>query len=1147
MVRPFSSNSAATCRQVCSLVTWVRYGPMLMSKTRSLIVLFVCLLLVRSAAASTVKYLTDAQLIALSERVAHARVISQRTTWDGPERHRIYTVTTLAVIEDFTGQPGNTIEVWELGGRVGDDVMYVGGAVKFTVGTDVLVCLERGPRGLRNVAMNLSKFDVVVGVQGGVQLQRDLRDTNVVGGAAAAPRTLQSFRQLAATVTGRASIRYQAPQGAALRLEDSFTKLGGEPGIRWREADTATPVTYYRNTAAASPLVSGDSTAEIQASLAAWTNLASAAITLQFGGTTAQADPHGPWGALPGPVGVISYEDPSNEISGSTLAIGGGFGTAGNGGTINGTVFDRFTSAYVIFQNAANLDTSFKQSLNFSRVMTHEIGHTIGLGHTQQDGSIANATSNIMYATCCATDTPTPPAVGLDDTAGAAFFYPVGRTDGCTYALAPQTATASAGGGAASATLTTQTGCSWSTISNSSHITLNSAASGTGSTTIQYSVAANASTNPRLGSLTVTGQSLTVTQAGAAGPTMALDKSALYYGATLSGAAVTFQTSSQIVRMTQANAGTVTWTATPSQPWIQVSPASGTGSALLSISVVPTGLTLGSFNGTVTITLSGTTSTVGPISVGLTTIAHGTSLIPTGTVDTPLNNATGVFGAVPFTGWAVDDIEVTRVSLCRAGFGTEVAPVDPNCGGAAQIYVGDAVFIDGARPDVQGIFPGVPRNTRAGWGFMVLTNMLPAQGNGTYTFYNHAFDREGRTFLLGARTITISNATAVKPFGFIDTPAQGGVTSTSNYVNFGWALTQASKIIPPDGSTIFVIVDGASVGNADYGHFRPDIAGTFPGLQNSNGAVGFRILDTTAMANGLHTISWTVTDSGGQVEGIGSRFFTVSNGVGALTAAPGELALSPHAANDNGRAAADTATVAVTARDQTPILGRRGWDLNAPWRAFGIGSSGRAVIRGEEVDRFELWLGEHSGSQYRGYVRVGEALAPLPVGSLLNPTTGWFTWAPGVGFIGTYDLVFVRWAGDRAVARHDVRFILAPKGSGYTGVQAVIDTPRNDASVEQPFMLGGWAVDLDAGYGTGIETLHAWAYPLAGGPPVFLGAMERGPRPDVAAIHGDRFRNAGFGVIVQSLPSGSYDLAVFPWSNVIGGFTPPKTVRIVIP
>jgi hypothetical protein len=96
-------------------------------------------------------------------------------------------------------------------------------------------------------------------------------------------------------------------------------------------------------------------------------------------------------------------------------------------------------------------------------------------------------------------------------------------------------------------------------------------------------------------------------------------------------------------------------------------------------------------------------------------------------------------------------------------------------------------------------------------------------------------------------------------------------------LNFGWVLTQFPKFIPFDGSTMHVFIDGQPVGTVDYNHFRQDIASLFPGLENSDGAVGFRIIDTTTMANGTHTISWSATDSAGQVAGIGSRFFTVSN------------------------------------------------------------------------------------------------------------------------------------------------------------------------------------------------------------------------------------------------------------------------------
>jgi hypothetical protein len=221
--------------------------------------------------------------------------------------------------------------------------------------------------------------------------------------------------------------------------------------------------------------------------------------------------------------------------------------------------------------------------------------------------------------------------------------------------------------------------------------------------------------------------------------------------------------------------------------------------------------------------------------------------------------------------------------------------------------------------------------------------------------------------------------------------------------------------------------------------------------------------------------------------------------------------------------------------------------LDAPWRWFAVGAAGRAVIRGEEIDRFEFWLGAHAGQTYTGYLRVGDTLAPLPVGSRLDPATGWFTWAPGVGFVGTYDLVFLRSSGTHATARHAVRVIIAPKGSGHVGAQLEIDTPRTDEVVTQPFLFGGWAADLDATLGTGIDTVHVWAYPTTGGAPIFIGTPTLGgARRDVAAVHGEQFSDSAFNLHVQGLAPGMYDLAAFPWSNVTNAFAPPKSIRVTV-
>jgi hypothetical protein len=243
---------------------------------------------------------------------------------------------------------------------------------------------------------------------------------------------------------------------------------------------------------------------------------------------------------------------------------------------------------------------------------------------------------------------------------------------------------------------------------------------------------------------------------------------------------------------------------------------------------------------------------------------------PFGSFDTPANGATGVTGAIPVTGWAVDDQQVTSVKIYRNPLAGE--PTQPN----GKVYLGDSVFIPGARPDVDSLYPTYPFSYKAGWGLMILTNFLPSSGNGTFTLYAYANDADGQSTLLGSKTITCDNAHATLPFGTIDTPGQGE-TVTGTVVNFGWALTPNPASIPTDGSTIWVYIDNVPVGHPVYNNYRADIATLFPGYANSNGAIGYYVLDSTTLANGIHTIAWSVTDSQGRASGIGSRYFWVQN------------------------------------------------------------------------------------------------------------------------------------------------------------------------------------------------------------------------------------------------------------------------------
>ncbi|MDQ1353759.1 MAG: hypothetical protein QG657_4066, partial [Acidobacteriota bacterium] len=249
---------------------------------------------------------------------------------------------------------------------------------------------------------------------------------------------------------------------------------------------------------------------------------------------------------------------------------------------------------------------------------------------------------------------------------------------------------------------------------------------------------------------------------------------------------------------------------------------------------------------------------------------------PFGSFDTPLDGSTTA-GSIAVTGWALDDIGIDYVKIYREE-------------GNGLVYIGDATFIDGARPDVAAAFPGYPNNTRAGWGYMMLSYFLPNGGNGTFTFHAIATDTDGATVTLGTKTLSIDNANQAKPFGAIDTPIQGGAASGSNFVNWGWVLTPQPNHIPTDGSTIDVYVDGINLGRPTYNIYRSDIAGLFPGYTNSNGAVGYFYLDTTAYKNGVHSIYWVARDNNGNSDGIGSRYFTINN----PDAAPSLEIISPN-------------------------------------------------------------------------------------------------------------------------------------------------------------------------------------------------------------------------------------------------------------
>ena len=344
-------------------------------------------------------------------------------------------------------------------------------------------------------------------------------------------------------------------------------------------------------------------------------------------------------------------------------------------------------------------------------------------------------------------------------------------------------------------------------------------------------------------------------------PVISIDKTRFYFGVLAGGNAP----GSRRFTISNSGAGTLNWSIIDNAAWLSSNPTSGTGSAQVTVSIDITGLNPGDYTGIITVSDPNASNSPQTVEITLNVYEQGADNEPFGSFDTPADGSS-VRSSVAVTGWVLDDIGIDRVEIYRGGENRE-----------DWIYIGDAVLVEGARTDIEQTFPTYPMNHKAGWGYMMLTNFLPNGGNGIFIIYARATDTSGHSVTLGSKTITCDNANAVKPFGAIDTPTQGGTASGSNFAVWGWALTPWPNTIPTDGSSINVYVDGVNLGHTDYNIYRPDIAGLFPSYANSSGAAGYFILDTTTYENGVHTIQWVVTDGGGNTDGIGSRYFVIQN------------------------------------------------------------------------------------------------------------------------------------------------------------------------------------------------------------------------------------------------------------------------------
>jgi hypothetical protein len=326
--------------------------------------------------------------------------------------------------------PAGPVTLHERGGAIGGRTEHIFGSPDYQVGEHVLVFLSRGGDGaLRTTAMAMGKYDIEDGAGGDLVARRTFESEVAVldpvtgklepGDKVETANLSTILRHLSGATPSPSPLRSvdrTVHASAERRLAQSpFTYLGD--ASRWFEPDAGLPVTFGIDARGDTAIGPDASMAAAVDAMAAWSEVDGAAVQLVDG----PLDEAMPFAGCDGQTRVV-FNDPFDEIDTPVDCRGvlgiGGFCQSAETRTVNGTEFKRIELGKVLIADGF-AGCAFWTPCNLAEVLTHEIGHALGLGHSKDTTATMRPSAN--FDGRCAN-------LAADDIAGLRSLYPLVAT-----------------------------------------------------------------------------------------------------------------------------------------------------------------------------------------------------------------------------------------------------------------------------------------------------------------------------------------------------------------------------------------------------------------------------------------------------------------------------------------------------------------------------------------------------------------------------------------------------------------------------------------------------------------------------------------------------------------------------------------------